>query len=220
MDFIPRAFAIRYCDILNNLMVRFFQDHQNFFSRNEDGTYVFSGKNSKTRLTKIFSEYLAQEMDSIAKSIAENFKDIATKHIFVLQGTSPENNVLMNQSTGKIVHERYFLSEKDIYMDFALLGGIWDKIFDKRFRIRQIQGRNFGMMFLKHQNLNADQLENILKLVYGEVKEPYSVEKHILYDIAETTQYEFDGSTTMHDKLKMIVGEVKDYVRKTTHLKE
>lgn len=220
MDFIPRAFAIKYCDILNNMVLDFFQDHGDFFSRTENGTYVFSGKNAKTRLAKIFTGYFSHEMENIASSIRENYKDIATRHVFILQGSSPENNVLQNEFTGKIVPSRYFLTEADIQMDFVLLEKIWDGIFDSRFRIKQIKGRNNGIMFLRNQNLNADQIGNILKLVYGEVRFPYQRRKDILEDLSETTYYKFDGSKTMHDKLKMIVAETKDYIRQITHLKE
>lgn len=220
MDFIPRAFAIRYCDILNNMVLDFFQDHNDFFSKNENNVYVFSGKNSKTRLTKIFADYFSNEMAKIAVTIQENYKDIATKHIFIIQGTSPEKNVLQNQFTGQVVPSRYFLIENDISLDFILLEKIWNNIFDSRFKIKQVKGRNNGIFFLRHQNLNEEQIENILKLIYGEVKTFYKKNRDILQDMAETTHYEFDGSKIMHDKLKMIVKETKDYVRQITHLKE
>lgn len=218
MDFCPRAFAIDYSDIANNMICKFVQDCGQSFSSDGNGRYVFSGKETRKILKELFSAYLSKELLSIAESINQHYSDkFATRHVYVIQSCDPEDNILSKGIHIDPLAERYSLKENDIKMDFELIGNIWNDLFDKRFKTKQL-GRNYGIVFLKHSRLNFEQISNILRQMYDGIILPYGRNVDVLDDLNDSIDFKFDGRMT--NEMKVAIGEVKDYVRQKRNMGE
>ena len=210
MDFCPKAFVIDYSDIINNMMVRFIEEHQDLFTRyNQDNgqvLYVFSGKLMKTRLSKIFSEYLSDEIDSIHREITDKFsKTFSTRHIYIIYGCSPGNNVLADDCM-VFPEDRFSINEADIKIDFMNLEFVWNELFQRRIKMK-----NHGIMFVPNCRLNFQQMSNILTQIYGSIMLPYVRHGNLIEDVSNKVKFHFDGKMT--SELKIVIEEVKDYVR-------
>lgn len=208
---IPRAISVRYSQIIDNVLWKFIDQNNDSFKKSGN-IYVFSRKlNAKDK--KQIYDLISEELTQIKNLSDITYPDLKIKHIFIIQSCDPEHNLLTNKFTNQICKNRYSVSETDIKIDLNLIRKIWDNFFDQQFKKDQTE-----FFYIKHQNLNSEHLENILAKVYSRVmKIPY-YHKGILSDVSEEISYTYQHSKELHDKLKLVISEVKQFIKHITKL--
>ncbi len=179
---IPKINLIYYKNILDNVMVRFFEDYNDSFSRNE-GNYVFSGKMGRSKLKKVLSKYFVEELSPFV----EDYDVMKPNFYFVIGSCFPCDNMLLSHvSENSRFPERlrlfvsqhpnikYSLKEKDIQIDIEMFNCVFEDIFNSFFNNRKEVLRAFGsrktnLRFLKYQNLDCYSTYRIAKDVFGKI---------------------------------------------------
>lgn len=146
-DFRPLAFFLSYPTLLDNCLVKFIDDFNDEFSYDEQSNcWILAKRLSKSKLEKIFSEYLALELQRTLLFVERKWPVFPNKIFFIC-----DNGVLTR---------KYFLQERDIALDLDRLQIVWDKIFAKWFAA----GHDHNVVFCKHNELSEiDWLFGILQ---------------------------------------------------------
>lgn len=199
IDLVPRAFAIRYPNVLNNCFGRFCDDFSEGF-RNENGLYVFHKRMSEGKLESIFREYLSLELRRIVNDISQTWPTVVNKRIFLVFGRDPVDD-----------NERFALNESDIRIDMAKLERVWKKIFNGWFKAK----KDNNLFFISNNDLRSSEICNTIELVFGKgsfvncSRLVRSGHKDVLIDRSEIDE----GTSLDKERLKLVVKQAKDYIQ-------
>ena len=216
MNFCPYAFCVKYSDIINNVIIRYFNEHSDNFTK-IGNNYVLSKGCSRNTLTKTISKYIDSEVGDILATVYFDYKDTLTKYIFVVDSGDIRNNInVLNvgigdmdniPNTNAIYSRRFSLVEKDIIIDFPNFDKIFDNLFIKNFSKKSnLKNKIF---FVRHNQLSAIQLISIIKSKYGKIFEPYVVNR-VIVDVTELPTFK-NISKCVKD-VEIIINEVRDYL--------
>lgn len=208
-DFCPKAFIIDFSKVLNNALLEFFRVYDSCFTKNvaSDGkiTFVYSGTISKSELKRIFKYFIDNELENAIKKYKQDYDNIYFKKYFVINSCHPSQNILKYNVDPDSC--KYFLQENDILIDLSVLESVWNKIFDKFFKSRKTS----DVVFIKHNNLNTDQIKQILILIFkGSVIDDYNVKQKCLIDINEIETFQIPADEKA--KRELVIQEVKEFI--------
>lgn len=226
-NFRPKAYAISYYLILNNSLKKFFEDHNSEFIL-DDGIYTYAGKNTISYFQKIFFKYVFEEIFRIVDEIDKNHSEQRIKKYYIIDSCIPAFNALASLDMSRNIAYaslpdealliKYFLLEKDLSIDMLNLQDAWENIFNKLFKAKKQQHNIF---FLRHTNLDFDQLRNILGLIFGNNNViDYSDDQLkdsilCLGDLNEKLTLSTDRIMMASKELNRIVEDVKQYINQS-----
>ena len=150
LDFRPLAFFISYPKLLDNCLVKFIDDFNDDFGYDEEtGLWILMKKISKSKLEKIFSEYLSLELQRILLYAERKWQNVPNKLFFICDngfGTP------------------YSLTEQGIAIDMQAMQSAWSSIFKRWFST----GHDHNIVFCKHNELrDFDWIYDVLQKYFG-----------------------------------------------------
>lgn len=174
---IPKINLLYYKNVLDLVMETFFTEFNDFFTRSEEKTYVFSSSISRSGLKKILRDLIL----STVKKVVLEAEDSCCSYWFLIGGCYPKNNLILKfrdpsgyfpAKLAKFIEEkptiRWILIEKDIKLDFELLNELFSELFSELCTKKlKLEKQLSNVIFISHKNLDCYMVFKILKWIYG-----------------------------------------------------
>lgn len=231
MNFSPKINLLYYKNILDNVLVYFFGDYNEQFSK-IDGEYVFCGDISKNKLRIYFRKLIIEELERFTTQ----FSVTNPNYYFIIGSCYPKNNILLDYNTDnsipakireklKDLDNKYILKERDIRLDMDIFNSIFEDIFNELFNHNKLE-KHIGkkkaknIFFIKHASLDCYMFFKSVKMIYGNVnvvnifKEKSDDMKCNLYSFNELIDKYIHKKREIlasHD-MKYIINEIKQYM--------
>ena len=175
---LPSYNLLYFKNLLDLAFLRFFEEYNDSFLKNEKEEYVLVKNLSIQELEKFFEKEILKTLSRILKPY-----DLLSSpdFYFIIGACQPKNNFLINFKEGyfpsklqKVLEDKYslkyLLKEKDIKIDNLKFNEACQNIFNKFFSDESFQKRNpilKNAIFIQHKNLDCYSMFKILKCIFG-----------------------------------------------------
>ena len=201
-----------YKNLLDLAFTEFFEEFGHCFTRQVDGTYLFSSDVSRSKLKKFFKESILRRIASLSRpwSIDD------PRCLVVIGSCFPCDNSVLELKTKKDIFPaaldsaltntpslKWVLREQDIKLDDLEFNEVLVEIFNELFK-KSTKHQSFfkNIMVVTHKNLDCYAIFKILKWTYGKS--------------ATVNLYEATGMS----KKKLPLVAINDLLSKHIHNKE
>ena len=166
-----------YKNLLDLAFAEFFDEFDHCFTRQADGTYLFSSDVSRSKLKKFFKESILRRIASLS-----NPWSISDPRCLVVIGSCyPKDNAILELQPKKdrlpvkltytlsaMPTLKWILKEHDIKIDCLEFNEFLVELFDEFFKqSAKHQGIFKNVMFATHKNLDCYAIFKVLKWTYG-----------------------------------------------------
>lgn len=166
-----------YKNLLDLAFTEFFEEFNNSFARQQDGTYLFSSDVSRSKIKKFFKASILRRISSLSAPW-----DIEHPMCLVVVGSCfPKDNALLELKTSQDVFPcslslaltatptvKWILREQDIKIDDLAFNEVLVEIFNELFKKSNKHQSTFkNVMFVTHKCLDCYAIFKILRWTYG-----------------------------------------------------
>ncbi len=166
-----------YKNLLDLAFTEFFEEFNDSFARQLDGTYLFSSDVSRTKIKKFFKESILRRLSSLSSPWSIEHPTC----LVVIGSCFPKDNALLDLKTARDVFPcslslalsaaptvKWILREQDIKLDDLEFNEVLVEIFNEFFKKSSKHQSIFkNIMFVTHRNLDCYAIFKILKWTYG-----------------------------------------------------
>jgi hypothetical protein len=178
---LPKINLLYFKNIIDNALTNFINDASEYFKKEND-LYILSKKIPRKRLLKIIESHIIEEI----KKFVTKFNITEPNYYFIIGSCFPCDNILLKYETTehKIpnnIHKlisthkdiKYFLKERDISIDVEMFNYIFEEIFSKFFKTKNVIhyfGEDYKtLFFIRHEKLDCYSMYRIIKDLYGRI---------------------------------------------------
>lgn len=224
-----------YKHLLDVAFIKFFDECNDFFSKDIDGNYVFSLDISRQKLKAYFKKSIVDELNSLK----HDWKLEDPRCLVIVGSCFPKDNILLDlKDTSKYFPARlskfietnpttkWMLKEKGIHLDLLEFNNILVELFNEMFKESSAKTKNKffkNILFMTHKHLDCYAIFKILKFHYGKssvcnLYKKNNLERRNLPLIAvnELVSKYISNKTNLNSssKFKEYASEVKQYASK------
>jgi hypothetical protein len=178
---LPKINLLYFKNIIDNSLTNFINDASEFFIKEND-LYILSKKIPRKKLIKILESHIITEI----KRFISGYDLVNPNYYFIIGSCFPCDNIFLKYESKenkiplklhKIIEThkdiKYFLKERDISIDIEMFNYIFEEIFSKFFKQKNIKnffGNEYkNLFFIKHEKIDCYSMYRIIKDIYGKI---------------------------------------------------
>lgn len=224
-----------YKHLLDVAFIKFFDECNDFFSKDISGTYVFSSDISRNQLKEYFKKSIVAEL----KSLNTSWTLEKPRCLVIVGSCFPKDNILLELKDSNKYFPvklsnfiesnpttKWILKERGIHLDFPEFNSILVELFNDFFKENSSTNKSGflkNILFITHRHLDCYAIFKILKIAYGKssvcnlYKKTELEKKNLpLIAINELVSKYVNNKSKMNSssKFKEYANEVKQYASK------